>query len=172
VDESRPRFPVIPPQSLIFTDAARPLWSRLRDAVLTTALWGLYIWLNRDLFLVLRDVPLWLAGGGITPAIRQAVGLVETLGTYSAVVAVNTLLVVAWALYNQLRFRGKERRRFSQAVSPAEIAERYGRSADEICAWQEARILVIYHGSDDQIEHVATEPLFSGVAHDGDPASR
>jgi biofilm PGA synthesis protein PgaD len=162
VDESRPGLPVIPAQSLIFTDASRPLWSRLRDAVLTAALWGLYIWLNRDLFIVLRDIPGWVAGGGMTPAIRQAIGLVETLGTYSAVVAVNTLMVVAWALYNQLRFRGKERRRFSQAVSPAEIAERYGRSADEICAWQEARILVIYHGSDDQIEHVETAPLFSG----------
>jgi poly-beta-1,6-N-acetyl-D-glucosamine biosynthesis protein PgaD len=130
--------------------------------VLTAALWGLYIWLNRDLFIVLRDIPRWMAGDGITPAIRQAVGLVETLGAYSAVVAVNALAVVAWALYNQLRFRGKERRRFSPAVSPAEIAERYGRSADEIRAWQEARILVIYHGSDDQIEHVETEALFAG----------
>ena len=162
MDESRPGLPVIPAQSLIFTDASRPLWSRLRDGVLTAALWGLYIWLNRDLFLVLWDIPRWVAGGGMTPAIRQAIALVETLGTYSAVVAVNTFAVVAWALYNQLRFRGKERRRFSQAVSPAEIAERFGRSADEIRAWQEARILVIYHGSDDQIEHVETEPLFSG----------
>jgi len=162
VDESRPGLPVISAQSLIFTDAARPLWSRLRDVVLTAALWGLYVWLNRDLFLVLWDVPRWLTGGGLTPAIREAIGLVETLGAYSAVVAVNTLLVVAWALYNQLRFRGKERRRFSEAVSPAELAERYGRSPDEICAWQEARILVIYHGSGEQIAHVETEPLFSG----------
>lgn len=162
MDESRPGLPVIPAQSLIFTDASRPLWSRLRDAVLTAALWGLYIWLNRDLFFVLRDVPHWLTGGGMTPAIRQAIGLIETLGAYSAVVAVNTFAVVAWALYNQLRFRGKERRRFSQAVSPAEIAERYGRSADEIRAWQEARILVIYHGSGDEIAHVETAPLFSG----------
>jgi biofilm PGA synthesis protein PgaD len=133
----------------------------MRDAVLTAALWSLYIWLNRDLFFVLRDIPRWVAGSSVTPAIRQAIGLVETLGAYSAVVAVNALAVVAWALYNQLRFRGKERRRFSQAVSPAEIAERYGRSADEIRAWQDARVLVIHHGSDDQIEHVETEPLFS-----------
>jgi biofilm PGA synthesis protein PgaD len=162
VDESRPGLPVIPAQSLIFTDASRPLWSRLRDVVLTAALWALYVWLNRDLLFVLRDIPGWVAGGGVTPAIRQAIALAETLGTYSSIVVVNALMIVGWALYNQLRFRGKERRRFSQAVSPAELAERYGRSADEIRAWQEARILVIYHGNDEQIEHVETEPLFSG----------
>ena len=82
--------------------------------------------------------------------------LIDTLSSYAIVVLINTVLLFAWARYNQMRFRGKERRKAMPVVTIADYARMYGFAPEEIAAWQSARILVMHHNDDGQLVQVDT----------------
>jgi poly-beta-1,6-N-acetyl-D-glucosamine biosynthesis protein PgaD len=117
--------------------------------------------LNRDIVLTALDLGQWLRDGGITPSLTGSAAVIATLGAYAGVVAFNTSSFIVWALYNQLRFRGKERRCSASPVRPEELAERCTAPTEDIAAWQSARILVFSHDLAGNIEYVQIGALFS-----------
>ena len=150
MDESGQRLPLILAAAPIIEEARqRPLWTRLRDIALTVALWLLYAYMVRDFLLFLAETIAWLLGlGPVPPHAKLAVPLFPTLGSYALIALMNALILISWARYNQMRFRGRERRKASPHVTPADMAKMYHVTAEEVAAWQQARILIVHHDGD------------------------
>lgn len=72
-------------------------------------------------------------------------GLLDLLGWYGLVIAVIALFYGGWALYNQLRFRGKMRRREPADVEALELADVFDIEPALILPLQEAKRLLIVH---------------------------
>ncbi len=144
MDESRSRIPVIYPADLII-EAPRHLsrWLRIRDWLLTLGLWAIYLWLISEVFVFGWRVFNWLFHGAAEPQqLARVFALFDTLGSYVGVIAINATTLLAWALYNQYRFRGRERRKFAPHVSSEDLAQMYGFPAAVIEQWQGAPILI------------------------------
>ena len=82
--------------------------------------------------------------------------LIDTLTSYAFVVLINTAMLFAWARYNQIRFRGKDRRKAMPVVTVADYSRMYGFAPEEIAAWQSARILIVHHDEDGKLVQVDT----------------
>jgi biofilm PGA synthesis protein PgaD len=135
-------------------------WKRWRDGALTFTMWLVYLWLISDSFVLLGHVGGWLVRHNERPGeLSRFFALLETIQSYAVVISVNTTLFVGWALYNQLRFRGKERRKAAPSLTTADLAEFYHRPAAEITTWQEARIVTVTHDAHGQIETVRVHSI-------------
>jgi poly-beta-1,6-N-acetyl-D-glucosamine biosynthesis protein PgaD len=144
-----------PPRPLIIErpDLQSPL-QRVVSTVLTTAFWVLwtYLWLP-----VLALLGWWL---GISRFYEEMVRLegyrplVGLLGWYAACIALLAGSLIAWALYNLWRFRGRERRRAPASLGTFVLAEHLGVNAEDLLAWQRARILYVTHDDDGEIASV------------------
>jgi biofilm PGA synthesis protein PgaD len=86
------------------------------------------------------------------PAAIRAVA--RTLGSYALVAAINATLLISWARYNQLRFRGRERRRPATPVTLKDLSEQYGRPVSDVAEWQQARILTLHHDETGRLQSV------------------
>ena len=85
----------------------------------------------------------WLFRGAAEPQqLARVLALFGTLGSYAGVVALNAIALLGWAIYNQYRFRGRERRKSAPQVTSADLSELYGFPAAVIESWQKASILV------------------------------
>jgi biofilm PGA synthesis protein PgaD len=150
MDEPRQRLPLILASApLIEESQQRPLVVRLRDIALTGLLWLLYAFMIQDFLLFLAESLAWILRlGPAPPRAALALPLFPTLGSYALIALVNALTLISWALYNQMRFRGKERRKASPSVTAADMAQMYSVTAEEVEAWQHARILIVHHDAD------------------------
>jgi biofilm PGA synthesis protein PgaD len=128
---------------------------RLRDVALTSALWFGYIYLSSDFFLFLGESFFWMIGTGPeSPRLHLVLDVLPTVGTYAIVAIANAAVLILWALYNQVRFRGKERRKASPIVTVDDFARMYEVSAAEVAAWQRARILIVHHDENGRLVQV------------------
>jgi biofilm PGA synthesis protein PgaD len=128
---------------------------RLRDVALTTALWFSYIYLSSDFFLFLGESFFWMIGrGSESPRLHLVLDVLPTVASYAIVAIANAAILIVWALYNQVRFRGKERRKASPIVTVDDFARMYEVSATEVAAWQRARILVVHHDENGRLVRV------------------
>jgi biofilm PGA synthesis protein PgaD len=128
---------------------------RLRDWAVTLAMWAAYVWLIPDSFIrtgeaIIAVIRQDLRSEGLAPIFE----LVDTLGSYVVMVILNGAVLVAWARYNQFRFRGRERRKFVAPVTVSDFASFYGFPASQIADWQEARILTIDHDKEGRLTRV------------------
>ncbi len=137
---------------IIDGSAGRPAWARLLDLVLSALMWLLYIYLIQDgiaeLIGLIRDTFAWGFSGAERPHLPTLSRFGGTLRTYGAVILANAALLVAWALYNRLRFAGTDRRQAVKPVEVADLAAFYGLPAAQIESWQKARILTMRHAPD------------------------
>jgi biofilm PGA synthesis protein PgaD len=128
---------------------------RLRDVALTAALWFGYIYLSSDFFLFLAEEFFWMIGTGPeSPRLHLVLDVLPTVGTYAIVAIANAAVLILWALYNQVRFRGKERRKASPIVTVDDFARMYEVSVAEVAAWQRARILIVHHDENGRLVQV------------------
>jgi biofilm PGA synthesis protein PgaD len=119
---------------------------RLRDVALTAALWFSYVYLSSDFFLFIAETFFWMIGTGPeSPRLHLVLDVLPTVASYAIVAIANAGVLILWALYNQVRFRGKERRKASPIVTVDDFARMYEVSAAEVAAWQRARILIVHH---------------------------
>lgn len=113
---------------------------------LTTVLWLTYFFLCADFFLFIGEALLWMVGlGPEPPRLRLVMNVLPMIATYAIVAVTNAMVLIAWALYNQVRFRGRERRKASPFVTVDDFARMYEVSASEVAVWQSARVLVMHH---------------------------
>ena len=128
---------------------------RLRDVALTSTLWLSYIYLSSDFFLFLAESFFWMIGRGPeSPRLQLVLDVLPTVASYAIVAIANAAVLILWALYNQVRFRGKERRKASPIVTVDDFARMYEVSAAEVAAWQRARILVVHHDENGRLVQV------------------
>jgi len=126
---------------------------------MTAALWLAYLYLISDVFRVSAESLLWLGGYAVEPEeLRAILAFIPTLGHYAVIVAVNAVLLLAWAQYNRVRFRGKDRRRPMPGVTLDDFAAMYDVQVAEIAAWQSARILVVHHDETGKLTAVEMPP--------------
>lgn len=137
---------------IIDNSAARPIWSRMLDLALSALMWLLYLYLIQtglaDLIGLVRDTYAWGFSGAARPDLPTLSRFGETLRAYGVVVLANAAILVAWALYNRIRFAGEDRRQAIKPVEVADLAAFYGLPAERIESWQKARILTMRHAPD------------------------
>jgi len=82
------------------------------------------------------------------------IGLAGKLLTYMAVILVIGFIQVAWAKYNQFRFRGKEKRTFRPHVSSGALFDYFNVDKSKISTFQKGQVLKLSLGSLSDIAHV------------------
>jgi len=87
--------------------------------------------------------------------------LLEVLGWYAIGIALLAGSLVCWALYNYLRFRGKERRKALPRVGVAQVAAQAALEPGALKGWQAARVLYVRHDAAGRIEAVEVAPSSS-----------
>jgi biofilm PGA synthesis protein PgaD len=144
----------------------RAAWHRQTDWVLTGLLWLVYLYMIRqafvDVYYLTVDAFAWGLTGSQLPSLAEMSSFLHTLRNYGIVVVGIGTTLIAWGLYNQVRFRGRERRSQRQLVSIGDLAALYGLSAESIAAWQGSRVLMMEHDPDGTIAEVTTragEPI-------------
>lgn len=119
-----------------------PLWRRVRDAIATALMWLLYAALINAAIIGVWD----LVNGRVTTLEgARVVAVVPTLREYGIVIAVNGVLLVGWAVYNWLRFRGADRRRGRNPVPPEVVARHFGADEALMARLAATRIGVLHH---------------------------
>lgn len=129
----------------------RSRWRWLLDAVLTAIAWASFGYLCvTGVVAILEEtragvgVPFWSA-------------MLPTMGTLSAYVLVglvNSVLLLAWALYNQFRFAGLDRRKPIPALQRDELARSFGMAAHLLEALHRAKVAIVAHEHDGTIADV------------------
>ena len=118
------------------------LWLALWMPLLTLTGWAFFGWqFNVHMF----DL------GGIG-------GFVELISIYAAIIFLISFVLLTWAKYNHLRFRGMDRRKAFPSVTPAAIATMLGRSEESVLAWQQMRVVIVEHGEAGDIRAVTAIP--------------
>ena len=123
----------------------RPLWLRATDAIFTLGLWAGYFYLLRHVFFVIftyLNLP-YLREWRVSNS--EVAAVVQSLKSYALVILVNAGVFVFWALYNQLMYGHRRRRRSSDPVDVAEVGAFFGLTSAQVTACRDARRLSIAH---------------------------
>jgi len=132
--------------TIIFT-AEVSRWIRIRDVVLTVLAWFIYFYLIQDSFPFIGDIVRWAWGGFDGTTSYVSFKIVPTIISYAEVILAFAVVFIGWALYNQVRFRGKNRRKFSLPVTSNELAEMYQLTPGAVDQWQQTKSLIMHHDS-------------------------
>ena len=79
---------------------------------------------------------------------------VNVLVVYAIVIGVMTGGLMLWALYNNIRFRGVDRRKLTAAPSNTEMGTWAKHPATLLTQWQECSVVTVHHDKDGNIELV------------------
>ncbi|HLG88602.1 MAG TPA: poly-beta-1,6-N-acetyl-D-glucosamine biosynthesis protein PgaD [Alphaproteobacteria bacterium] len=132
-------------EPIIREGASRPLYLRLIDIVMTLLIWASYIYLLRGVFLFIASSAEDIAHGSKISLGSGIVAVGRSLGSYVEVIAVNSAIFIAWALYNQLMYGGRNRRKSADPVKAAEIGAFFGLTGAQVDECRQARRLVVTH---------------------------
>ena len=135
-----------PDRMIIRTPRSRLGW--LLDALLTAIAWIGFG------YLCITGVNAVLEHANAGPEVPFWSALLPTMGTLSIYVVVgliNGIVLLSWALYNQLRFRGLDRRKAIPALRSDELARSFGVSGQRLAELQKAKIAVVDHEADGAI---------------------
>jgi poly-beta-1,6-N-acetyl-D-glucosamine biosynthesis protein PgaD len=127
---------------------------RIRDIILTIALWVIYIYFIRESFPFVEDLFRWSFNGFNDMDQYPSLRIMSTIQAYGQVAGVMTIIYLGWAIYNMLRFRGRQRRKPRAPVAPEDLANMYGFSPETVVAWQEASSLVMHHDTEGHLTDV------------------
>lgn len=148
---------------IIDKSSTRSAWARGRDWVLSALAWLLYLYVIREVFIDLYYITTqsftWMFDGSGRPSVAAMARFFSTLRLYGVVVLANGVILIVWALYNQLRFRGQYRRVADRPVTVEDLATLYRLPAADIARWQGSRILVMHHDADGTLTNVAAKDL-------------
>ncbi len=128
---------------------------------LTLAFWAFWIYLWLPVLALLA----WSLG--VQQAFEYIVepggyrNTIQLIGIYALVVLLLGGGLVAWAVYNILRFAGVEKRVAARAVTPVEIGRKFGQNPESVARWQSERRLYVTHDPDGRIARV--EMLVDGA---------
>lgn len=130
---------------IISAKNVQPLFSRIVDVLLTIVLWIAYIYLMDDFFRFLTTIFYWAVFNVATPELPAAFKILHTMEYYLIIIVINSGILLSWAMYNQIRFRGKERRKPIPAIGAADLAQLYNVKPEEVAEWQRLKIITMHH---------------------------
>ena len=144
-------------RALIIEQAHSLSWPRrLGLGALTGLLWGIWLYLWSPLITVVLWGGAALTGWHIARPRLLDGSLMPVLLRLMLVALVLGLILLSWALSQYLRYRNVERRRWTLAVTPAELAHSElthpGLTEARIVLWQSARCLRVHHDADGHVE--------------------
>jgi poly-beta-1,6-N-acetyl-D-glucosamine biosynthesis protein PgaD len=126
-------------------------------------MWILYLYLIREVFtdaLLLFDETFgWVFHHAPLPGVPKVMRFLYILGLYMIVVIVNGFILVGWATYNRLRFRGSDNRRAIAIVNVDELGRFYGFSGEKIAEWQKAGSIVMVHDAEGNLISAVTDSV-------------
>ena len=121
-------------------------------------MWLLYLYFIRDALADIYELSTesfaWAFADADWPQLSSWSRLSGTLENYGMIILANGALLIAWAIYNQIRYGGLDRHVALDPVEPVDLAKLYGVPVSEVAAWQAARILTMRHDSDGTIRNV------------------
>ena len=140
-----------------------PLWWRVRDGIATAVMWLLYLALINAAIIGVYD----LARGEVsTLEGMRVLAVMPTLQDYGIVIGLNGGLLIGWAVYNYLRFRGADRRRGRRPVAPEVVARHFGADDETATRMTQARIGVLHLDPQGRILRFESGvPAPAGVEH-------
>ena len=116
----------------------KPL-TKFSYAFLTFLFWLLWVYLWVPLFSALA----WLFGARLfyehMIVLGGYEGFLQLMGWYALAIVVISAVLIVWALYNQLRFRGRERRRFVEPVTVYELSSFFHVDPNGLARWRESK---------------------------------
>jgi len=122
------------------------------DVIFTLLLWAGYFTLMRHVLSVGLSYFGVAAPWGLQYGELRVADVLQNLRIYAVVILVNATLFVEWALYNQVMFGSRNRRRMSEPITPAEMAVFFELTPDQVTACQAVRRNVIMH---DEAGHIS-----------------
>ena len=90
-------------QYIITESSDVSVWIRIRDIVLTVALWIIYLWFIRDSWPFVKELGEWAMNGFNDIDQYPDLKIVAMIQAYGQVAGVMTVVYLGWALYNMLR---------------------------------------------------------------------
>lgn len=139
---------------IIETPSLQSLRQRYAYAILTLFFWlfWFYLWLPVISLLA------WLLGieNFYDQMIVQA-GLeafLELIGFYLTVISVLCLSLISWGLYNQIRFRGKERRTQQMRTETTELAHFFDLTPATVRQLQQTKNIELTHDDNGKLVHI------------------
>lgn len=126
---------------IINVERTRPLYARAVDLVATVVAWILFVILLYRGVLDAGTDPV----SGPRPIAPDLLSTFDTLSLYLVVALINAAILIGWALYNQFRFRGQDRRRPIAVLADHELAKRFRVKADALEELRANRSVVVYH---------------------------
>lgn len=121
---------------------------KLVDIVLTLIGWIGFIWLFTTGLLALVKASPW---GGPRPLTSE----LSTLTLYAVIGLFNALVLIAWAKYNQVRFR-VERRSRRPGLVQQEVAKSFAITAQDVTTLSSHDVLRVHHDEHGQITGIET----------------
>jgi len=127
------------------------LRQRYAYAMLTLLFWILWFYL----WIPLVSLVAWLFGFQLfyeqMIVLEGLQGVLDLAGWYGLVIALLGCSLLSWALYNQLRFRGREKRHYQERIKAQDLAAFYQIDPALIPRIQRAKRIIINH---DQHGHI------------------
>ncbi len=143
MDKPRQRPTALKENLIIDQPSLQTLWQKYSYGIFTLLAWSLWLYL----WLPLINLIAWLLGFKVfyqhMIVLGGYVGFLQLLGIYFVIILLIGTTLLSWALYNQIRFRGKDRR---EAVPPAtneDVARFFGVNEEDLQSAQKTRRLVI-----------------------------
>src|SRR3979490_861518 len=121
---------------IIGAGASRRRSLRLLDAIFSLLLWAGYFYLMRHVLSVglsYFGVP---APWGLQYGELRVADVLQNLRIYAVVIIINATVFAEWALYNQVKFGRRDRRRRSEPITPSEMAVFFDLTPDQVTACQ------------------------------------
>ncbi|CAB3921619.1 poly-beta-1,6-N-acetyl-D-glucosamine biosynthesis protein PgaD [Achromobacter deleyi] len=134
----------------------------LFDLLLTAVGWFAFVYLfGSGIAAILRGA----ASGPQAPLWPTFLPTLHTLAGYALLALANAAVLVAWAVYNHLRFRGKDRRQPIDALNDHQLAMSFAVTPQQLAQLRGARVAVIHHSGDGEIRGIeAPRPRLAAVA--------
>lgn len=130
---------------IIFASSTKSFWIRARDVILCMGLWYIYFILMQDFFQFVTTIMAWEVFGEERHDLPAALAILKTMKNYMLIIISLGSALISWAIYNQARFRGNERRKAAPMVAVEDVARFYSLNPEDVVRWREARIMVMHH---------------------------
>jgi poly-beta-1,6-N-acetyl-D-glucosamine biosynthesis protein PgaD len=82
--------------------------------------------------------------------------LLELVGFYGTVITLMGVTLTGWALYNQIRFRGKERRTLQPDIGVNEVTQFFAVDPALMTRLQQAKLINLTHDEQGRIAQIKT----------------
>jgi len=115
----------------------------LLDIVLTALGWIFFIYLfAAGIFAILSGE---VQGIKVTLVPVEFISAAQTVINYAVIALINANVLVGWAVYNQFRFSGKDRRKPPKPLTEKQLQNSFSVSPSIFHEIQNAAVMVIYH---------------------------